>query len=156
MSDGADGHDGRPAPAARWRGRCRRHRRQHQGAGGGGGGGGLFGGGGGGGGGANTCFIADVGGGGGGGSSLGDTIVDGVNTGNGSLSITFDTPQAAASPAAVAVTLAPLHRLTFDHSWPNHRRARRRAELGLVGRDVQRRAANWPVGVSPGTNTATT
>jgi hypothetical protein len=71
------------------------------GGGGGGGAGGLFGGGGGGGGGANCMFIASVGGGGGGGSSLATTLVDGVRTGDGGLTITFT------SPAAQAVNVAP-------------------------------------------------
>jgi hypothetical protein len=71
------------------------------GGGAGGGGGGLFGGGGGGGGGANCQFIASVGGGGGGGTSLATTLVEGVRTGDGGLTITFT------SPAAQAVNVAP-------------------------------------------------
>jgi hypothetical protein len=74
---------------------------QIRGGGAGGGGGGRFGGGGGGGGGANCFLIASAGGGGGGGSSLATTVVDGIRTGDGSLTITFT------APAAQAVNLAP-------------------------------------------------
>ena len=48
-----------------------------------------------------TASSSRLTGGGGGGSSLATTIVEGVNSGNGSLTITF------AAPAAQAVTVTP-------------------------------------------------
>jgi hypothetical protein len=57
--------------------------------GGGGGGGGGYGGGGGGGGGVYASGNGSQGAGGGGGGSLGDTVIDGSNSGDGSVSITF-------------------------------------------------------------------
>jgi hypothetical protein len=79
------------------------------GSGGGGGGGGVFGGGGGGSGGALCTGAAGVGGGGGGGSSVAITLIDGVNAGDGSLTISASaqTSSAPLTKPATAVSIRP-------------------------------------------------